>query len=121
MLTVLHTSDWHLGHTLHDHPRAEEHAAFLDWLIGVAEFEQADALLVAGDLFDGSNPPAQAQEQLYRFLVTLRQRMPRIDVVLTRIALTRILPVDRPLPEDHHAVITREGGHGTCKDRRGDQ
>ena len=82
MLTVLHTSDWHLGHTLHDHPRAEEHAAFLDWLIGVAEAERADALIVAGDLFDGSNPPAQAQEQLYRFLVTLRQRMPRIDVVL---------------------------------------
>ncbi|MDP2312439.1 MAG: exonuclease SbcCD subunit D C-terminal domain-containing protein [Pseudomonadota bacterium] len=82
MLTLLHTSDWHLGHTLHDHSRAEEHAAFLDWLIGVAEAEEADALVVAGDLFDGSNPPAQAQEQLFRFLVTLRQRLPRIDVVL---------------------------------------
>lgn len=82
MLTVLHTSDWHLGHTLHDHPRTQEHEAFLDWLVGVAESEAADALVVAGDLFDGSNPPAQAQEQLYRFLVTLRRRLPTIDVVL---------------------------------------
>jgi exonuclease SbcD len=82
MLTLLHTSDWHLGHTLHDHSRAEEHGAFLDWLVDLAEAEAADALIVAGDLFDGSNPPAQAQEQLYRFLVTLRQRLPRIDVVL---------------------------------------
>ncbi|MFN7147211.1 MAG: exonuclease SbcCD subunit D, partial [Myxococcota bacterium] len=40
------------------------------------------ALVVAGDLFDGRNPPAQAQEQLYRFLVDLRARRPSIDVVL---------------------------------------
>ncbi|MDP2310153.1 MAG: exonuclease SbcCD subunit D C-terminal domain-containing protein [Pseudomonadota bacterium] len=82
MLTFLHTSDWHLGHALHDNPRAEEHGAFLDWLVDLAEAEAADALIVAGDLFDGANPPAQAQEQLYRFLVTLRQRLPLIDVVL---------------------------------------
>ncbi len=82
MLTVIHTSDWHLGHTLHDHPRVEEHAAFLAWLVDQAVTEKADALLVAGDLFDSANPPAQAQEQLYRFLVTLRGRMPNIDVVL---------------------------------------
>jgi exonuclease SbcD len=82
MLTLLHTSDWHLGHTLHDHSRAEEHGAFLDWLLDLAVTEAVDALIVAGDLFDGSNPPAQAQEQLFRFLVTLRQRLPAVDVVL---------------------------------------
>lgn len=82
MLTLLHTSDWHLGHTLHDQPRTEEHAAFLTWLLDLADAEEADALVVAGDLFDGSNPPANAQEQLYRFLVDLRARRPAIDVVL---------------------------------------
>ena len=32
-LRVLHTADWHLGHTLHGLPRAREHAAFLAWLL----------------------------------------------------------------------------------------
>ncbi len=82
MLTLLHTSDWHLGHTLHDQPRTEEHAAFLAWLVELAAEEAADALIVAGDVFDGPNPPASAQEQLYGFLVALRARRPGIDVVL---------------------------------------
>ena len=82
MLTVLHTSDWHLGHSLHDQPRVEEHAAFLAWLLDLADSEAADAIVVAGDIFDGPNPPAASQEQLYAFLVALRARRPRIDIVL---------------------------------------
>lgn len=30
---ILHTSDWHLGHTLHDLPRDREHQACLGWLL----------------------------------------------------------------------------------------
>ena len=31
-MRLLHTADWHLGHTLHQQSRHEEHAAFLRWL-----------------------------------------------------------------------------------------
>jgi len=81
--SICHTSDWHLGHTLHGHPREEEHAAFLAFLLDVLEREAVDALVVAGDVFDSANPPASAQAMFYRFLAEARARMPRLDVLVT--------------------------------------
>src|SRR5690349_8399639 len=82
MLRLLHTSDWHLGHTLHDLPRRYEHAHFLSWLLGKLEEEQVDALVVAGDIFDSANPSAEAQQALYKFLAEARLRLPALDVVI---------------------------------------
>lgn len=82
MLRLLHTSDWHLGHTLHDLSREKEHEAFLAWLLERLEAEAVDALLVAGDIFDVANPSAQAQRQLYEFLATARRRFPDMGIVL---------------------------------------
>ena len=81
-MRILHTSDWHLGQTLHDFDRSYEHGRFLDWLLALIESERADALLVAGDLFDTANPSAGAQHQLYRFLTAARARAPRLSIVL---------------------------------------
>lgn len=82
MLRVLHTSDWHLGHTLHEVPRVEEHAAFLEWLLALLVEQQVDALLIAGDVFDSANPPAEAQRAFYAFLAAARARLPRLDIVV---------------------------------------
>ena len=82
MLRVLHTSDWHLGHTLHEFSRAHEHAQFLDWLLDCIVGRDIDALLVAGDVFDTANPPAEAQQAFYRFLAQARARRPSLDVVV---------------------------------------
>lgn len=81
-MRLLHTSDWHLGHTLRDFTRAAEHEAFLAWLVGQCEAQRVDALLVAGDVFDTSNPPASALEQLYRLFGQLARRCPELDVVV---------------------------------------
>ena len=40
-MRILHTSDWHLDHVLHDHRREEEHAAFLCWLTETLLEQQA--------------------------------------------------------------------------------
>ena len=80
-MRLLHTSDWHLGHTLHDAPREEEHAAFLTWLLDTIEERDVDALLVTGDIFDSANPPASAQRDWYRFLVAAGRRRPGLRVV----------------------------------------
>ncbi|NTS77648.1 exonuclease SbcCD subunit D C-terminal domain-containing protein [Catenovulum sp. SM1970] len=83
MFRILHTSDWHLGHSLHGFSREQEHQAFFTWLLeSIAEY-QVDALLVAGDLFDSANPPAKAWQQLYQFLAKLRRQFPDINIVLT--------------------------------------
>lgn len=82
-MKLLHTSDWHLGQTLHQHEREAEHARFLAWLLDTLQAEQIDALLVAGDVFDNTNPSAASQAMLYRFLAQARQRVPHLNIVIT--------------------------------------
>lgn len=82
VLRLLHTSDWHLGHSLHDLPRRFEHSRFLAWLLDQLEAEEIDALVVAGDIFDTVNPSAEAQQAFYDFLAEARQRMAGLDIVL---------------------------------------
>ena len=81
-MRLLHTSDWHLGQTLHNFDRTHEHGCFLDWLLDTIVAEEADALLIAGDVFDNSNPSAASQRQLYRFLQQARVRAPQLDIVI---------------------------------------
>ncbi|KJG07060.1 metallophosphatase [Photobacterium angustum] len=81
-MKIIHTSDWHLGHQLHGYNRDYEHQAFLDWLADELEAQQADALLVAGDIFDTANPPASAWRMLYRFLAKVSKALPNLDVVM---------------------------------------
>nr|WP_255542804.1 metallophosphoesterase [Azospirillum sp. INR13] len=64
-LPFFHTADWHLGQTLHGSPRCE-HACFLDWLIDRIGEHEVDALVIAGDVFDGQNPPIPALALFYR-------------------------------------------------------
>ncbi|MCY1044429.1 exonuclease SbcCD subunit D C-terminal domain-containing protein [Corallococcus sp. bb12-1] len=81
-MRLLHTSDWHLGHTLYDVSREEEHTAFLTWLLATLESEEVDALLVAGDIFDTANPSAEAQAAWYHFIARARRALPKLDVVV---------------------------------------
>lgn len=67
-LTVLHTSDWHLGRLLYGRGREQEFEAFLNWLLESIKKHAVDVLLVAGDIFDSSTPTHQAQAMYYRFL-----------------------------------------------------
>ena len=81
-MRLLHTSDWHLGQSLHNYERSYEHQCFLDWLLDTIVAEQIDAVLIAGDVFDTANPSAGAQKQLYRFLQQARARAPLLDIVV---------------------------------------
>jgi DNA repair protein SbcD/Mre11 len=81
-MRLLHTSDWHLGHSLHGVGREREHAAFLAWLLEVIARERVDALLITGDVFDGSTPPAAAEAMWFRFLADARARAPGLAVVV---------------------------------------
>lgn len=67
-LKILHTSDWHLGQKLLHREREEEHQLALDWLLETIIKEEVDVLIVAGDVFDISNPPNVARRMYYQFL-----------------------------------------------------
>ena len=81
-LRILHTADWHLGHSLHGIDRAAEHEQVLRWLLDALEREAVDALFVAGDVFDAANPPVEAQLLWSRFLVEAWRRVPHLQVVV---------------------------------------
>ncbi len=81
-MRLIHTADWHLGQLLHDFPREHEHAAFLAWLLEAIGRERADALIVAGDIFDSANPPATALKAWFGFLTELHRRHPRLTTVI---------------------------------------
>lgn len=73
MLTLLHTSDWHLGRRLYGKVRYDEFAQFLNWQINVIKQHQVDVLLIAGDIFDTASPSNQAQTLYYDFLKKVSQ------------------------------------------------
>ncbi|CAI8823959.1 exonuclease SbcCD subunit D C-terminal domain-containing protein [Pseudomonas donghuensis] len=81
-MRLFHTSDWHLGQTLHGQERDFEHACFLEWLLGQLKLRQPDALLIAGDIFDTVNPPVKAQERLYDFIVQAHEQQPKLNIVM---------------------------------------
>jgi exonuclease SbcD len=81
-MRLLHTSDWHLGQSLHNFERHYEHQRFLDWLLDTVVSERADALLIAGDIFDNANPSSASQKQLYRFLQRAKERVPHLNLIV---------------------------------------
>ncbi len=68
---ILHTSDWHLGNSLHERSRIDEYGKFLAWLKQTIVSNEIDALLVSGDIFDTGSPSNAAEELYYRFLTSL--------------------------------------------------
>jgi exonuclease SbcD len=71
MIRILHTSDWHLGKRLERFSRHEEQVAVLNEIIGITEDELVDVVLIAGDLFDTFNPPAESLNLFYKTLKRL--------------------------------------------------
>jgi exonuclease SbcD len=70
-MKILHTADWHLGKWLGPFSRIEEQKEVLDEICQIANDQQVDLVLVAGDLFDTFNAPTEAVDLLYKTLKRL--------------------------------------------------
>jgi exonuclease SbcD len=70
-MRFLHTADWHVGKPLRGRSRADEHARALDEVARIAIEGQVDAVLVAGDVFDSTAPPPEAEKLVYDFLARM--------------------------------------------------
>ena len=70
-MRILHTGDWHLGKRLEDFARLEEQQVVMNEICEIADREQADIVLVSGDLYDTFNPPTEAVDLFYRTLKKL--------------------------------------------------
>ena len=70
-MKILHTADWHLGKKLDHFSRLEEQRLVMHEICDIADQQQADVVIVAGDLFDTFNPPVEAIDLLYKTLKRL--------------------------------------------------
>lgn len=78
---VVHSADWHLGKPLADLDRTEEFRRFLDFLLETLVAAEADALVVAGDVFDTATPPQSAVRLYFDFLASLYRRSACVAVM----------------------------------------
>ena len=70
-MKFLHTSDWHVGRTIRNRSRLDEHRAVFDEIVDIARREQVDAVLVTGDVFHERRPPLAAEELVAQTLAQL--------------------------------------------------
>jgi DNA repair protein SbcD/Mre11 len=80
-MRFLHTSDWHLGRSLHRADLREAQAAFLGHLVETVRSERVDAVLVAGDVYDRAIPPLDAVELYEDALARLRAAGARVVLI----------------------------------------
>jgi exonuclease SbcD len=72
-MRLLHTSDWHIGRSLHGADLLREQETVLGGLADVVVAESVDVVVVAGDVYDRAVPSADATAVLDRVLMRLRR------------------------------------------------
>ncbi|MDM1137163.1 MULTISPECIES: metallophosphoesterase family protein [Empedobacter] len=82
-MKILHTADWHLGKKLDSFSRLEEQILVMNEIIEIADQQQVDLVLIAGDLFDNFNPSVEAVELFYKTLKRLSNNGKRPVVAIS--------------------------------------
>ncbi len=59
-MRILHTSDWHIGRQFHNVSLLDDQRVVLEQIIDIIQSREVDVLLIAGDIYDRSVPPAGA-------------------------------------------------------------
>jgi exonuclease SbcD len=80
-MRFLHTSDWHLGRSLHRADLRDAQASFVDHLVATVREEQVDAVLVAGDVYDRAVPSLDAVQLCEEALTRLRETGAHVVVI----------------------------------------
>jgi exonuclease SbcD len=80
-MKFLHTSDWHLGRQFHNFSLLEDQVYVLDQLADIAAAQKVDAIIIAGDIYDRSVPPASAVSVLDHILNRFCNEM-QVPVIL---------------------------------------
>lgn len=82
-MRILHTADWHLGKNLEGQSRMDEQEQFLTDFVKIAHANDIDLIMIAGDVYDNSNPPARAEKMFYDTLKRLSGNGERLTLVIS--------------------------------------
>lgn len=89
-MRILHTSDWHLGRTLHKAPLVQAQEAAMRQIADIAADQRVDLVVVSGDVFDHAVPSAQALELLEETLYSLLRICPVVVTAGNHDSLRRL-------------------------------
>ena len=82
-MKILHTSDWHLGKYLEKYSRIEEQEKFIEELENICDRENIDLIIIAGDIYDTSNPPILAERLFFKAMKRLSLNGKRPIVIVS--------------------------------------
>ena len=81
-MKFLHTSDWHLGAKTNGRDRLIEQKRTLEEIESIANFENIDCVIIAGDVFNTASPSAEAEELFFDAIQKLSNNGERFIFVL---------------------------------------
>ena len=109
-MRILHTSDWHLGRSFGQFSLADDQRAFTDWFVGQCTAQQADLVIIAGDIYDRAVAPVEAIAHFREVLAALLAAGVQVAVITgNHDGADRVAPYDDLL--DLSRLYLR-GGYG---------
>ena len=82
-MKILHTSDWHLGHTLYNYDRTEEQMVMLLQMVNIVKEQKPDVFLLCGDVYHTPQPSSAVQTMFTNALVEIHDANPSMTIVIT--------------------------------------
>lgn len=103
-MIFLHVADLHLGKVVNDFSVLEDQKFILEQICGMAKENHADAVVIAGDIYDRAIPPGEAVTLLDSFLNTLTM----LDIQVIMISGNHDSPERISFGEN---LLSRQGVH----------
>lgn len=91
-MKFLHTGDWHIGKKLHGFSLLEEQKEVFQQMLRIALEEEVEAIVIAGDLYDRTVPPAEAVNVLNQMFIemNLTKQIPVLAISGNHDSATRL-------------------------------
>lgn len=80
-MKLLHISDLHIGKRVNEFSMLEDQKYILRQILAIADAQQADGVMIAGDIYDKPVPPAEAVQVFDWFLTELADRGKQVYAV----------------------------------------
>lgn len=80
-MRFIHLSDLHLGKRVKDFSMLEDQRFILSQILDIIDSQKADAVIIAGDIYDKPLPPAEAVELFDDFLFRLSERALKVFII----------------------------------------
>lgn len=80
-MKLIHISDLHIGKRVNEFPMLEDQKYILRQILAIADAQQADGIMIAGDIYDKPVPSAEAVQVFDWFLTELADRKKQVYAV----------------------------------------